>query len=585
MDALTSSIQALSNYKSSSELLAHQKDGRQHIVVGLLVTSVLSTLAAELQKGVPDLNTHKATLIPFALGLISGIGKPIAEGYLKKSEQDKKQPLVLMSKGIIELSKVADVFCNNASGLANTASAVTYVALIALGCTTSGTIGLVGLCLTIVKQKGHLPAKIDRALEPIVMASALISTVITPQNLIIRSIQAIFWLNVITTLALQFKPTRKYLPEWITHPSPGTHDIKNQPSTNYKSLVNRNYNFDVNFSSVHAREVSEIFPKDLLGELRDASELFTEIEAKNPSFSESEREGFEKLKKGVIHGQFDDITPPNLSLFQEMARALLQSILSDKDNFENKIKEFAEIGNSCSEGWLRETTFLLNPKSKDPKWAVHHELAILRSNIIKENSTEIQRINKDSAVNLNALGGANDIHLINSMNAGAWSIFRPYEGELFHQVYGHGLVSAFWINQMQNHKKDFVNNRKALTASDQIFIGQQMAAAHPAISLIIPKFVPYLVNLPNAYQNTEMLVDYIHDAIKPEFDNDGSVRRRIQWEAIQGWMNDFDNRHEDSGLSDYDTKWVIQDRTGDPYYLTKDAVRLLLWDLGVLEAA
>ncbi len=113
-------------------------------------------------------------------------------------------------------------------------------------------------------------------------------------------------------------------------------------------------------------------------------------------------------------------------------------------------------------------------------------------------------------------------------------------------------------------------------------------------------FAPLLLEFFNDDLLPENLIERIYDANKPEYRNtttgDGSAVaiapvRKIQWEAIQGWLADLDERCSSkkgnpfsvvSDDGDYNSLLVERDLAGN-YHLTKQGVMLLLWDIGVLE--
>ncbi len=350
------------------------------------------------------------------------------------------------------------------------------------------------------------------------------------------------------------------------------------------------------------------------------------------------KSGYEMLKIAATSGKVADVLPPDVGLFQKVIKALAHSILHDEENLKAKLIDFERIGKQCAERWTSEVQFLLSPNTKDLGWAVHNELAKLRGSILQgvihdfgqgkittgDYYIDAQLSNPDDKTLkfLGALkplmaltGGVNGTHVLNSFHDAFRPIFRTYEGEVNAQLHPYNLLGSlfqrfFALNEYIPKAIDFLKDPEKdpggyiLSYFYATIIGMQAASSHPASAqLSILPFAIYPA-LQAHFDEPERLVEHIYDAIYPQlvFDEKSGKfeeRRKIQWESVQTWMNNFvtnlsasEDENLDPAVDFHDHYFEDIELGGNVEIkgsgkivptLTLEGVRLMLWDMGILK--
>jgi len=290
--------------------------------------------------------------------------------------------------------------------------------------------------------------------------------------------------------------------------------------------------------------------------------------------------GYAKMKAGVLYGTFEDELPPNFSLFRNLMKVQLEYILKKETplNFMMKFQMLCDLGNSCSEGWLREVSLMLDLPANDPVWAVHHQLAFARGEIVNKKLPVINKDLNQWKFDLAKVGGVFNTHVINAVHCAVYPYFRTYEAEFYHQVHPREMLETLWILLMN---KEANRNWGIL---DYLFMCHEIAHVHPVLGLYVLLFAKHLKALDKEY-DADLIVRTVHNSIKPQI-IDGNVVTHIQWDAISKWLDQVHERvpvMDDDGL--YDPKWVERmEVNGTSHFcLTEAGVRLLLLDLAILE--
>lgn len=533
------------HYRISIQSKTLELDGNQHLSISALASARLSYLGSQIQLGYPSFPLFKVALIPMGLGFTSLVLKTF---QLTPGINDLIEKIILHSDTLI-----------------NVACGVTYVALINLGCTTAGIIGLIGLMLIIIKRSGYLPSLIDGNMTQFAELLNALSSLIGPMPLYLKIIGAPFSMNTTVNKILNYPRIKKFLPFWITHP---LHD-KHVYSKDFSKVPQ---SFCVEPTHIYSNALEELFPADFNQKLDQYSieELFDKIRGQC-ELNQAELAGLKNIETCVIEGKVKDKMPSDFEKFQKVIKALLFSIQNDPI----KIKEFATIGNHCVEGWTREITFMFHPKSKDLEWSVHNLLAKRRDDYIQE--ALVQAENKATVKLEHMLGGANNIHLINNLNATIYHRFRTFRAELAQQTEGINLINSLYVK--------FLAHLLPRSAS---FFDNYYYEIHNYYLYRLEKnwTFPLQTKMDEYFSSHTRLIDEIYTAIKPQYrlGSDGihEEYRQIPWDAITPWILKMEEHipflNHDGG---WNRRLVKTDKQGKNF-LTKNAVCLLLWNLGIL---
>ncbi|MBT3394347.1 MAG: hypothetical protein HN411_04465 [Waddliaceae bacterium] len=600
--AINRIIQSVANYGVMNEVTSYELDGHQQFLASLHCHTSLLMLSSDIKIAKPGIRTHSIEKVPLAAGLIYSVATPLAKKYIEKPEDQQNPLLTLLSKLTVRIDPVCKVICDNSNKIMVIASCVSYVALTALGFTAIGVTGLAGLFLFAIKRKGYMPAIVDKYLNPISSLARIYTVLITPESLPIKALQLLVYGSALINFLMTQEKVTSLLPAHIRKRAPGRHIVSENHKLSSFSVeairekIKNDSSFSVNMSSIHSDSVEQIFPADYHEELEEISPeiLFGELEQKikdrDLSLTEDQQAGLSRLKNGFVDGHVEDQAVQNMQMFRRVMKSLIHSIIRDDKNFDSKAKEIAEIGKQCIGGWVRETSSMLLPKTKDATWAVHHELAVLRGECIKEKLGKMIRESETDEDAKRKYGGSNNIHATNAVQLGLWHSLRPYEAEVARDYKGADLSSIIvnrWQNRLQKGEQ-----LKPLGAFGGMLAEWRCAMAYPGISIRLTNKIRTIYETVVGKYEPSLLVDNICDAISPQYvPAEGDVSsvdtsRKISWDAITGWLCDIDERLSDLQILDpntyeYNEQFVEKD-PANQYRLTKEGVRLLLWDKGVI---
>lgn len=594
---------ASNHFNLSNMTLAMEKDGKLSLAVGMVAAIRLDLLVGQMRAYVPQLNGSSLWMIPCAVGVLASL-RPFAESYLKNHPApatNKERAYVLVCRLLVKMAPVGDKILQYADKILNVACVVNAVALMAFGFTMSGSIALCGLFLLALKRYDRLPERVERYLDAVITVMSL-SVVFTPMNIVFKILNIILLISKVSN----FNVIRSRMPASFIHPCHNRHVFQKISASEGKFLVQAQKvsRFEVNPAHVFSNEIEKLFPADYMQEIEKitAEELFQQLHAKierlNIRLEKSDRKGLDQLRTGAILGRVRDQTPTDVEKFKLVLKVYVHTILKDqnKDNFAANLLELAEEGNACVDGWTRNITAKLAPQTNEADWAVHHVLAKMRGEILKEKVLQYSNRKFKNMPWLELVGKANNTHLNNAVQGALWHRLRTYEGELNRQLRQPSPLSALFLRKVimnQNHEAG-----DKLSWVERFYREDVMIDYHPAM-LNIVSLVQTMIMLieiePAVFKdsmNVHRLVHTIYEAIKPAYvqaqDNRMEARREIAWEAIRLWIGDLSERVEgnfpEPGSEEYYKKWVERNELGHEW-LSESGVRLLLWDLGILRQA
>jgi len=592
---------AATHYNISNQTLAMQKDGQQSFAIGFLAWERINLIIQQIKMHTPKFNV-RYTLIPYTLIVIAGWAHPFAKSYSSEHPDPitKKEKIVKAAFQFLEAAGKAsqDIF-QHADKVLNAVCIVNAVALVSLGFPVTGSIAILGLFVLALKRYRCLPASIESYMQHITIVASLATTLTTPTNIILRIIGVAFHSLGLTGLILNSQLINSRLHARFTNPFYNKHVVNEAPGEQeiaiQRAAIQEVFDrFRVNPTYVYSNEVGRLLSSESDQSLAQisASTLFdhltTRIQQSNITLSEGEKEGLNNFKICATTGRVTDTAPPDIELFQKIIKLLIQSILNDDDNFSVKVKEFANLGNSCVAGWTRDINAMLFPQTKEVAWAVHHVLAKMRGEIVKEKILT----NEELRLSLERAGGANNIHLTDAVQGAFWHRIRTFEGELTNQLHKFSVLSTLFFRlPIMN------DNTERLTFIESFYMVMAMQTLHPGISGDGGRSIREILrtlepDITRAVMNPNIIVNAVYDAIKPEYKpvEDGRIdrvesKRVIAWEAIQTWMADIAEKRKiniyDPDTYEFNPIWIERD-IADQHYLSKAGVKLLLWDLGIL---
>ncbi len=477
--------------------------------------------------------------------------------------------------------------------LVRVAMIATTVALAVFGFPEHALLNLSTTLLSFVKRSGYLPSSVDNIVSPMAEFAGICIPLVIDLDIIskmgaylsfaIKGYQYLLHSPLGSLLSAKRKIPTPPKPHTISQ----TKALSHYTEKEIEAMTSSRDNFTVNSSHIYSEHVAQLLPqtKPINNAQRELlfAQFEKEIAQRGIELTSDRKDGLSILKRGFVESMFGDKRPVNCEKFQALLAAMIESLLRDELDFEEKTKELCLIGKSCTEGWLREILFLYQPQSKKIAWAVHHELSSLRSHLVAELIQELQKALEDQKVRgidfKDLMGGTDNIHLINTFEAAFWAWFRSKRGELYLQTYGVDFLNNWMISFLDVDNPEKKIELMILVITKLLHSGHEMAPAYTsAISDVVRRKV-----LRRRYLITEKLETNIFNAIKPKVQNLESSRN-IQWGAITPWLTDITERGIVDFVSStgYKEKWVKQDIFGQ-YYLTEEGVRLLLWDLGIFE--
>lgn len=580
----------LAHYGLSNEIEAYRLDGKQQFYISILACIRFQALNTQLK------NVGLSSCAYFgAIGnalLIYKIASPILK-FIQDNVEVLNFQAFDLSAVLKSVDSGVDKLLDHANVILNVACGVSYVAMIVFGHTLVGGCGVAALLVMCIKRYGHMPAIVEKILTPLEILSTLYTSFTATQFIAFKILNIIFSSSSLVSYLMDIESLKNHLPSFLTIKNAGEHKIKInrsleaniQREENVCALVQRPDLFRLNYSAFHAKEVAQITPPEDLAALEQVSfkDLFADIESKclQLNITIKNQTGWDRIKKSLVNDRFTDQRPPNYEKFCIVFKAMLISLKNNEDNFESNIQEIAEIGNNCAEGWLREIKFMLEPKSNNLQWSVHHELAILRGELIKEKLRVVMPGSFEESFGLERVGGTNNIHLTNQVQATLWHRWRSFEGELHYNVEGRGLIQRLAHHFLPNTPLEQVG----YTEIAFMFLQMKLPLPIPVNQILEP-----INDAVQKEYTIERLVEVIFDAVKPEYQLSETLGayesfRKIEWQTCQNWLGRLYERNPDLVMGtdgEFLSDWVARDECGQRY-LTKEGVRLLLWDMGIIE--
>lgn len=584
---------SLSQYNLSNLTRAYEKDGEQALWVATIALARLQVLAIQLQPIAPSLANIHFTYISIGLALAPSIVSFIQERTKHYS--------------LIDLTNIKEFLAKHigVDAIVNTACCISYIALIALGFPLSGGFGLASLALLALKRNFYLPVLAEQILHPLSLITAIVSVYFLPMHTAVRLLILCILSSHLLQKGLSYVTISKECFPTFFHPFHGLH--KKNSSIPFTETLLDPANLTVNPTHIFTDHLEKLFSPEALNAPESAQELFDQLFEKieKISLTDREKEGLENIKMAAIDGCVSDVLPPNVPLFKKTLCVQIHSILQDPLNLEIKIRELAELGHSCVLGWTRDIIALQNPNTNNIEWAIHYELAMRRGELVKEAAGEAIKDPSLFSVPLGSaakfIGGTNNDHFLVEIQKIFAAKYRTYEAELHLQMDPPSGLGNFWyrgqtyFEALQNnlrHSDNTVKNILGFTLrvlETVWFYTFDINAVHPSLLLHHTVFIlqkcrektdPY-------FHDPEILVNYIYEAIKPEkrINEKGDVEEwsRISPKAVQTWLMDMQQRHPEVDLEALENnKWLEPTLLGCG--LTKEGVRLLLWDLGILNA-
>lgn len=558
-------------------------------------------LSEETQRASAKFNLIKCTAIASLVSSgIQIIGAPLFRIAFPKKTQNY---------ALVKISDLLDQFDSQINKIApyiepivNITCLVCYVAMIAFNHISAGIIGLSGLLLIAVKRFQYLPASCESFLNMGGNLAHVYQSAVSTTRTPLRQISLFLSIfNLINKLS-KYESFYSFLPSWgmkslstQKESDPLKDFIKSSryPEEGFKALT-----FTINPDSIHKGKETSVLPPDFEKTLesQDLKNLYDQVEARQERekivFTDNESKGWEKLKNTIQKYKMDCAFPPNLKTLIHYLKGVLFLCAQEEmpsDAFQSKIKELAKIGGQCPEGWTRDLGFLLNPSSKeDYKWAIHHYHAIFRGEIIKTsilksfNMLTENHSQEERQKLLDSVGGSNNVHVQNHIQRMLEHRWNTYDSQVYTSIYGKSLTRRFEQWLLPKSVQDPFT--KGLV--EWLFFHSNRTFSLPS------KF--YSMVHENAKENYTIdgLVDMIYEKAKPVklsiegYDLTDETSREISWSAITSWFSSVDNKGfeiiDDKGV--YNTFWVQKlDYGKTRFSLTKEGIKLLLWDLGILK--
>lgn len=566
------------HYTFSNVTNALEKDGKQSLLIGFFGLIRSNLLISELSLHSPKLGFYKISLIPLTLGALATFGKEAGENYIKNHPTPNSTQEVLFNKAahlLRDIGNGSHKILHHSDKLFNTAFLVNSIALIAFGFPLQGAICLIGLTAILLKRGQYLPSAFDHIINPILIISSLTASLTSPSGIIIKGLLIFLDLLNIISQIMNTKFVKSKLSEFIINPFAGMHgkqDLKYDLSYRIAfPSINKNY--------IYNDEAGKLLSNECNSSLTEsAEELFYELEVQiqksGISLSADLENGLSSLKTCAITGSSGDVSPADVEIFKKLIKAHVFSLLNDKINFDDKIKEFATLGNSCAEGWTKEITALHFPHTKDITWAVHNILSKRRGEIIKE---EIRKFDQQNGNCLEKAGGNNGVHITNTMQIALWQRFRSYEAEVQMQLNPISPLQALFL-------KHCLKSQQPSTL-EGYYIGATIGIKNQSLIFSISELFlsVYRRSYQRIFYDEQGTIDAIYDAIKPQYrqgaDGMFQIHREISWIAVQEWLNDMQNKNPTRDLSE--ENWIETDLQGKQT-LSKEGVKHLLIHLGIL---
>ncbi len=593
MSILSSISFNLSHFTQAKQTEAYERDGKQQTFLASLLNNRCVLLDAQWAR----VRGPSSFRLGFYSGvlLITKIALPFIQciiSYIRRKIGCFNRIGDCISKTLKLVEIPIDKILNHSGTIINVACLSSYVAMLVLGHYVIGSLGLAGLVLFTIKKLGYLPGRLEKLLLPFELFSMVFSLAAAPQNIVLKIFSMITASLIISDYVAKNESLHQFLPKCLLGKAQ-RHEFQDSISIDDWTLKQETP-FDVNYLSLLSEKLDEIIPSEDRAQLEqiDIKDLYIRLEgrAKKLNF-EINQVGWDRIKQSVVNDRISDVRPINFDRGREVLQSILFRIAGERDEkFEMSMKELSEIGASCVEGWLREINFMMNPQTKtDFSWVVHHHLAVLRGELIKEavrNISQSLKIKTQGEISLDIVGGDNNIHLINQIQRAVWHKWRPYEGEVATKLEGRGPFRRL-LERVSGGPISFHQAQKV----SGVFADALLAQSSIQLILPIPAYVltaSVSEKLVKEY-NIDEITESLYQAIKPEYDNITlQPYRKIEWETITSWFGSLSIKGVDSIIMNeegvYNPDIVGLDDRGS-YFLSKDGVKLLLWDLGIIKPA
>lgn len=638
-----------SSFKQANEMKTYELDGGQQVYLGNSMAQRVTMLESQWSlAGTQTFGIFGNICAAVALGRTLA---PIGKVYFHMKGQEDKENWKAFSERFTEIAtsfeEKFDAFVDKVAPHMQTICAVSAVAMIVFGHIAVGAISLLSVVLAEVKHRNMLPGLLDEILTPVCMILSFYAITISPVFIIFKLLGFIINALDLTNFLLSNPRTKDYMPEFLKKSVPNEHKINKELALESfygnadameRVLTSRDA-LRINLSSFHNKLVSEVVPPEIADELKALKfpEIYKDIEAKIESLGIKlkDEKGWKTLKKSMIDGTCPDTRPANFNSLQDILKAILSELSEEKDAeiFGQKVQELAEIGGQCSEGWLREISFMFNANSKRHDWQAHHAASIFRENLLKQAVQEIAaglretaKIEPEIQKMLNVfdlVGGENDIHLINQLQAAMWHRWRTYGGEAFYEIHGKSLVTRL----LQRYAETDLNEEPLKKENGTIitwrnFINSFLMQSQVTLPLPMPAFVVAAIMEDRAKKHltVDNLVDMLHYQAQPQFrqiEENGVPKdveiRSIPWvDCLQEFLKEMGaleeqiDKKKDSSNSDetfevlynqdhhgdddiatvsgYNSLIVTRQPGRDVNELTREGIKLWLWHNGILEA-
>ncbi len=637
MNSFYYSLNAFESYHDSVLIHDLVLDKKQSVSIAYLVYAKVSNLTEILDNPFHIPEKFPLFVVIQTIGALGAIWQVEEKKIKQKADNTDNNQSILTTylwkivriscKGSYKLLQRADLLLNVAIG-------VYYVAQLRFGFKSSSVIGLAGLSFLALKQTKNLSERIERYVKEVAFWGTIVGDVMLPgKNLLMQAVSLTQNLPFAANKILIFFPKLANLPSDL----PGKHLFnplqvdRNQQRqvADFKmklQALNSGKDLRINPSYVYNAVVEQILsnPDNPSPTEEQRNTLFALIEQKLASrkiaFTREQKEGFEGLKKG-LEGILVGTTPKDIEFFKKLTFETLGLILADEIDFEAKIKEFAEIGAECPDAWTRLVSFMHNPKSKEIIWSVHMALAKWREAVLDEVVCSITRGDRFLE---GVFGGTNDVHYLDGIHLATRHRIRTYKSEVLRKLYpttplerlfskyflsdnsGPPLNELFFLPELGPRtgdlyigveKKFFRNWEYRLYDEFQkgFFLRHFTKIMGLSDKVSILNSTPQREELQSLPQAVENHVNIIYDALYPQYaqvkGEDGLFRNvllrpKIYMEVVFNWINNVSPRVNGTDLNTDDIvnfeSFINTDLHGAPY-LTKEGVRFLLWDLGIIE--
>lgn len=576
------------------ELKTHQLDGEQAFLVSILASLKMMSYNDILKNTLPSLKLKNIyALSPMCIYGLKHLAAT-SKSYLESMNgAESSQSNRICRKGLSFVEESCSFAVNHSRELIHLASTTSYVAFYCLGKRKAALIALSSSFLIELKNRKCLPISIEKNIH-LLYPFLNLPDILNQQKPFYERALTFVVFSCIIAEQLRAISTSSIAEQSLPKPRKHQmrHSLNESPAKQVWQILQHSKQFTVNQTHIFNESVDQIFaksvcqenPKDLFAQLKQR------IENENLALSEAEKQGLQNLETGIVEGRFDNFMLGNFQRFQELGTTLLASILYDRQDFSRKLKDFAQLGTQCADGWLSNLESFAS-QAKDIKFAVHVELAKLRTAILREEIAKDKRYPNFYA----RLGGKNNVHFQNAIERVYAHLTRTYEGIIHTRLTGISLVESWYLKKPNVRILDKSSNvaltLKAKKVFSRFLLIMFYCPIHITFNFSFQSFsdysIPIIEKFARRYFETKKgIVNYISDATKAEeqIDDQNEIfyTRKIHWDAISTWLSNLNEKLPDLNiLEKYDS--LVKKDQNDKDYLTQKGVLLLLWDLGIIE--